>query len=139
MTQLCDSLKYVLIGILVIVCISMLLTYLKPKNREGLGNDGPYTATVSKLDNSVSTLNNMMNIDSNRRDIEDILTNLKKMMQLAQIKILLGFANGAMDPAATKSTSDSLKSLKNMEESITESIPYLDRLSNVKSKISSFF
>ena len=119
----------------------MLLTYLKPKNREGLslGNDGPYSATVSKLDNSVSTLNNMMNIDSNRRDIEDILTNLKKMMQLAQIKILLGFANGAMDPVATKSTSDSLKSLKNMEESITESIPYLDRLSNVKSKISSFF
>ena len=140
MSRLCDSLKYVAIGVLVIVSITMLLRYLQPKKREGLDNGGsPYSATVKQTGNTVVMLTNLMNVDSNRKDVEDILVNLKKMMQLAQIKTLLEFANGKMDPAATKSTSDSLKSLKNMQESITDSIPYLDGLSGGKSKISSFF
>ena len=126
-----DNMKYVALSVGAVAVIYMLYKSQEMNKRivEGLtDNSSNYKKTLTKLPNRIKSLRTMLNVSSSRNDIEDILTNLTEMVDLAQLNTLLNYANGPMDEAATNKIAVDMRSFNDLEKSIKSSIKYLDSI-----------
>ena len=126
-----DNMKYVALSVGAIAVIYMLYKSQEMNKRivEGLtDNSSNYKKTLAKLPNRIKSLRTMLNVSASRNDMEDILTNLTEMVDLAQLNTLLNYANGAMDEKSTNKVATDMRSFNDLEKSIKSSINYLDSI-----------
>ena len=126
-----DNMKYVALSVGAVAVIYMLYKSQEMNKRivEGLTNNSSnYQKTLEKLPNRVKSLRTMLNISTSRNDIEDILTKLSEMVDLAQLNTLLNYANSPMDEKSTNKIAVDMRSFNEIERSIKSSINYLDSI-----------
>ena len=126
-----DNMKYVALSVGAVAVIYMLYKSQEMNKRivEGLTNNSSnYQKTLEKLPNRVKSLRTMLNISTSRNDIEDILTKLSEMVDLAQLNTLLNYANSPMDEKSTNKIAVDMRSFNDIERSIKSSINYLDSI-----------
>ena len=126
-----DNMKYLALSVGALAVIYMLYKSQEMNRRimEGLTNNSTnYQKTLEKLSNRVKSLRTMLNVSTSRNDIEDILTKLSEMVDLAQLNTLLNYANGAMDEKSTNKVATDMRSFNDLEKSIKSSINYLDSI-----------
>jgi ABC-type anion transport system duplicated permease subunit len=126
-----DNMKYVALSVGAVAVIYMLYKSQEMNKRivEGLTNNSSnYQKTLEKLPNRVKSLRTMLNISTSRNDIEDILTKLSEMVDLAQLNTLLNYANSPMDEKSTNKIAVDMRSFNEIERSIKSSISYLDSI-----------
>ena len=126
-----ENMKYLALSVGALAVIYMLYKSQEMNRRimEGLTNNSKnYQKTLEKLSNRVKSLRTMLNVSTSRNDIEDILTKLSEMVDLAQLNTLLNYANGAMDEKSTNKVATDMRSFNDLEKSIKSSINYLDSI-----------
>ena len=126
-----DNMKYLALSIGAVSIIYLLYKSQEMNKRivEGLSNNSSnYKKTLEKLPNRVKSLRTMLNVSASRNDIEDILTNLSEMVDLAQLNTLLNYANGSMDEKSTNKVATDMRSFNDLEKSIKSSINYIDSI-----------
>ena len=126
-----ENMKYLALSVGALAVIYMLYKSQEMNRRimEGLTNNSTnYQKTLEKLPNRVKSLRTMLNVSTSRNDIEDILTKLSEMVDLAQLNTLLNYANGAMDEKSTNKVATDMRSFNDLEKSIKSSINYLDSI-----------
>ena len=126
-----DNMKYVALSVGAVAVIYMLYKSQEMNKRivEGLtDNSSNYKKTMAKLPNRIKSLRTMLNVSASRNDMEDILTNLTEMVDLAQLNTLLNYANGPMDETSTNKVAADMRSFNDLEKSIKSSIKYLDSI-----------
>lgn len=126
-----ENMKYLALSVGALAVIYMLYKSQEMNRRimEGLTNNSTnYQKTLEKLSNRVKSLRTMLNVSTSRNDIEDILTKLSEMVDLAQLNTLLNYANGAMDEKSTNKVATDMRSFNDLEKSIKSSINYLDSI-----------
>ena len=103
---------------------------------EGLTNNSSsdYTSMSTKLEGDIKIIKNVINMDASRSQIEDALTDLQELIKLGELNTLLQYASGKMDTTLTKSTARNLRSFKQIQSSIADSLSYLDSASSTGSK-----
>jgi len=104
---------------------------------EGLTNNSSatdYTSMSTKLEGDIKIIKNVINMDASRSQIEDTLTDLQELIKLGELNTLLQYASGKMDTTLTKSTARNLRSFKQIQSSIADSLAYLDSASSTRSK-----
>ena len=126
-----DNMKYIALSVGAVAVIYMLYKSQEMNKRivEGLtDNSSNYKQTLAKLPNRIKSLRTMLNVSASRNDMEDILTNLTEMVDLAQLNTLLNYANGPLDETSTNKVAVDMRSFNDLEKSIKSSIKYLDSI-----------
>ena len=126
-----DNMKYLALSIGAVSIIYLLYKSQEMNKRivEGLSNNSSnYKKTLEKLPNRVKSLRTMLNVSASRNHIEDILTSLSEMVDLAQLNTLLNYANGSMDEKSTNKVATDMRSFNDLEKSIKSSINYIDSI-----------
>ncbi len=127
-----DNMKYLALSVGAVSIIYLLYKSQEMNKRivEGLSNNNNsnYKKTLEKLPNRVKSLRTMLNVSASRNDIEDILTSLSEMVDLAQLNTLLNYANGSMDEKSTNKVAADMRSFNDLEKSIKSSIHYIDSI-----------
>ena len=126
-----DNMKYLALSIGAVSIIYLLYKSQEMNKRivEGLSNNSSnYKKTLEKLPNRVKSLRTMLNVSASRNHIEDILTSLSEMVDLAQLNTLLNYANGSMDEKSTNKVATDMRSFNDLEKSIKSSKKYLDSI-----------
>jgi hypothetical protein len=126
-----ENMKYLALSLGAIAVIVMLYKSQEMNRRivEGLtNNNGNYEKTLQKLPARIKSLQSSLNVGVSRNDIEDILTNLSELVDLAQLNTLLNYANGSMDEKSTAKVAGDMRSFNDIEKSIKSSVSYVDSI-----------
>lgn len=128
-----DNMKYLALGAVSLFAVYMLYKSQDINRRliEGMvskGRPNSYASALKALPMQIKGLQKMLNVQQSRTDIEDILTDLSEMVDLAQINTLLNYADGKMDDSATQKVGANIRSFNDIAKAIKSSMEYLDKV-----------
>ena len=95
---------------------------------EGLTLKEKPVSAVSDIEKKIKLVKGNLEIDDNREEIEDVLTNLSEFLQYGQLHTLLEYARGDMGNSETTKTGRKIEALEMIEKGLRKSLDFLDKI-----------